>query len=253
MTAAAVRADRVTKRFRRHGRGASTLKSALVDAFRAPRAADRLTDPLRFDVLRDATFEIARGETVGVIGRNGAGKTTLLRLVAKILRPDSGTIEVTGRVAALLELGAGFHPELTGRENVVVNGIVLGLSRAEIRDRMDRIAEFAEVGDHLDAPVRTYSTGLAMRLAFAVAVHVQADVLLVDEVLAVGDEGFRRKCLEAMRLLMRDGRTTTVLVSHDLDLVASVCDRVLVVEAPRVDAWDDPALGVAHLRGRLLP
>ena len=242
--AVAVRLDRLTKRFRR-SRPVSThttLKTALVEgAKRLGRGARAPVPADRFEVLSEISFEIARGETMGIIGRNGAGKTTLLKLIAGIYRPDAGRVQVSGRVAALLELGAGFHPDFTGRENITVSGIVLGLSKREVRARFDRIVDFAGIGDFLDAPVRTYSAGMYMRLAFSVAVHVDPDVLLVDEILAVGDEAFQRKSRAVMDERMRSGRRTTVLVSHDLDVIQDVCHRVVLLAPPHAQVFDRPA------------
>jgi lipopolysaccharide transport system ATP-binding protein len=250
----AIRAEKVTKRFRRYRALAphTTLKTAVVDWLRRRRAAhDRLTDPNRFDVLRDVSFEIAKGETVGIIGRNGAGKSTLLKMIAGIYKPDAGRIDVEGRVAALVELGAGFHPDFSGRENVEINGIILGLSRKEVRERFDAIVRFADIGDFIDAPVRTYSSGMFMRLAFSVAIHVEPDVLLIDEVLAVGDEAFQAKCRAVVEERIRSGRQTTLIVSHDLALVASLCHRVIVLDPPRAETFADPAAGIARFRALL--
>jgi ABC-type polysaccharide/polyol phosphate transport system ATPase subunit len=185
------------------------------------------------------SFTVRRGETVGVVGQNGAGKSTLLQLLAGTLAPTTGTCEVRGRIAALLELGAGFHPEFTGRENVYLAAAVLGLSRAEIDRRFDAIAAFADVGDFIDAPVKTYSTGMYVRLAFAVAVSVEPDVLLVDEALAVGDQRFQAKCLAHMRGIQERG-ATILLVSHSVEQVRRFCDRALWLDGGRL-VLDGPA------------
>src|SRR5690606_20091090 len=183
----------VTKLYRRYGgRQFSTLKSALLSG----SITAHLKPSETFQALQDVSFTVPRGQTLGVIGRNGSGKSTALKLVAGITKPTSGTVRVDGRISALIELGAGFHPEISGRENVFINGIMLGLSRREIQQRFDEIVEFAELEEFIDAPVKTYSSGMYMRLGFAVAIHVDPDVLLVDEVLAVGDEGFTHKCLD---------------------------------------------------------
>src|SRR5438067_7092702 len=181
----AIELTNVTKIYRRYtGRQFSTLKSALLQ-----RSLMRDLQPSEtFPALTDVSFTVARGSTYGIIGRNGSGKSTALKLVAGITKPTSGTVEVQGRISALIELGAGFHPEISGRENVYINGIMLGLSRREIHERFDEIVDFAELREFIDAPVKTYSSGMYMRLGFAVAIHVDPDVLLVDEVLAVGDE-----------------------------------------------------------------
>jgi ABC-type polysaccharide/polyol phosphate transport system ATPase subunit len=253
VNAPAIHAHALTKRFRRPGpRGADTLKSSVISALRASVDRDRRrADEDRFDVLRDVCCDVAVGETVGLVGRNGSGKTTFLRLVAGILRPDEGTLVVRGRVAPVLELGAGFHPELSGRENAFINCVVLGLKRREARGRLAAIEEFAQIGEFFDAPVRTYSTGMHARLAFSSALHVDPDVLLIDEVLAVGDESFRGRCLDALRTRMSRGDRTTVLVTHDLDLVPRVCGRVLVVDPPSVTAFDDCGAGIARLRASM--
>ena len=254
--ATAIRVDQVTKRFRKYRAIAphTTLKTALVEWVRAWRKRrNRLTDPNRFDVIRDVSFEVARGETFGIIGRNGAGKSTLLKMIAGIYRPDAGTIVTEGRVAALIELGAGFHPDFTGRENVLINGIILGLSRREVRERFDRIVAFAEIGEFIDAPVRTYSSGMFMRLGFSVAIHVEPDILLIDEVLAVGDEAFQKKCRAAIEERIASRRQTTLIVSHDLEMVAALCHRVLLLDPPRAIVFDEPRQAVAEFRKLLAP
>jgi ABC-type polysaccharide/polyol phosphate transport system ATPase subunit len=178
------------------------------------------------DVLKGVSFDIHKGECVSVIGKNGAGKSTLLALLARVYKPTSGTIEMRGRIAPLLELGAGFHPDLSGRENVFFNGIILGLTRKEIASRLDAIVDFSEVKQHIDAPVRTYSSGMLARLGFAVAVHVDADILLVDEVLSVGDLEFEEKCFNRINEF-RDNGGTIFFVSHNLDAVRRVSDRCM--------------------------
>ncbi len=185
-----------------------------------------------FLALEGVDLEVARGETVGVIGPNGSGKSTLLKLVAGILRPTSGTITRNGRVTALIELGAGFHPEISGRENAVINGMMLGLSKAEVQRRLPAIAEFAGIGEFIDEPVKTYSSGMYVRLGFAVAVAADPEILVVDEILAVGDEAFGHKCLDRIGQLQRQG-TAILLVSHDLSLVGSLAHRALYLRAGR--------------------
>ena len=247
----AVRLERVTKRFRKYRPHAphTTLKTALVEAARGwIRRPGWKAGPERFDVIRDASLVIERGETVGLIGRNGAGKTTLLRMIAGIYRPDEGRLTVSGRVAALLELGAGFHPDFTGRENVMLIGIVHGLSKREVRERFDRIVDFSGIGEFVEAPVRTYSAGMFMRLAFSVAIHVEPDILLIDEILSVGDEAFQRKSRAVIESRIRSRRQTTVLVSHDLGAVEALCDRVLLLDPPRVILFDRPTDAVSEFR-----
>ncbi len=246
-----VRVDHVTKRFRKYRAIAphTTLKTAFVEWARqwwVPNG--RLTDPNRFDVIRDVSFDIERGETIGLIGRNGAGKSTLLKLIAGIYKPDAGRIEVNGRLAALIELGVGFHPDFTGRENVLISGVILGLSKQEVRARFDRIVAFAEIGDFIDAPVRTYSSGMFMRLAFSLAIHVEPDILLIDEILGVGDEAFQRKCLEVIETRIRSQRHTTVIVSHNLGLIASLCHRVVLINPPGALVYDEPGGAIAEFR-----
>jgi ABC-type polysaccharide/polyol phosphate transport system ATPase subunit len=182
---------------------------------------------------------VPRGQTLGVIGRNGSGKSTMLKLVAGITKPTSGTVRVDGRISALIELGAGFHPEISGRENVFINGIMLGLTKREVARRFDDIVEFAELQDFIDAPVKTYSSGMYMRLGFAVAIHVDPDVLLVDEVLAVGDEGFTHKCLDKFAEFKRRGKTI-LLVTHSLGLVERFCDEALWLDSGRIKGSGDP-------------
>jgi ABC-type polysaccharide/polyol phosphate transport system ATPase subunit len=180
----------------------------------------------RLQVLRGISFDVQRGECVGIIGRNGAGKSTLLSLMSRIYLPTSGTIEMRGRVAPLLELGAGFHGDLTGLENIFVNGMILGISKRELSERLDSIIEFAELYNHIDAPVRTYSSGMSARLGFAIAVHVDADILLVDEVLAVGDYEFRAKCARKIDKLKSEGKTI-VVVSHASPDIERLADRCI--------------------------
>lgn len=178
--------------------------------------------------LRDISFDVAKGECLGIVGRNGAGKSTLLQIIAGTLTPTSGSIEVNGRVAALLELGSGFNPEFTGRENVLLNGAILGLSEQEIAERFDAIASFADIGDFLDQPVKTYSSGMTLRLAFSVMAHVDADVLIIDEALAVGDAFFTQKCMRFLRNFMKE--KTVIFVSHDTNAVCSLCTRAIFLQ-----------------------
>jgi ABC-type polysaccharide/polyol phosphate transport system ATPase subunit len=228
---------KVSKIYRRysHRRQFATLKSALLS-----RSLVRDLKPDEtFAAVREVTLQVPRGRTLGVIGRNGSGKSTLLKLVAGITKPTIGTVHVNGRISALIELGAGFHPEISGRENVFINGIMLGLSKREIARRFDEIVEFAELQDFIDAPVKTYSSGMYMRLGFAVAIHVDPEVLLVDEVLAVGDEGFTHKCLDKFAEFKRRGKTI-LLVTHALGLVERFCDEALWMDAGTMKAMGDP-------------
>lgn len=186
-----------------------------------------------FWALRDVSFDVKRGETVGIVGRNGAGKSTLLKLLSRITEPTSGRIEIDGRVAALLEVGTGFHNELTGRENIYLNGTILGMKRAEITRRLDEIVAFAEVEQFLDTPVKRYSSGMTLRLAFAVAAHLNPDILIVDEVLAVGDAAFQKKCLGKMEGAAKEGRTV-FFVSHNMPAITRLCERAILLEEGRL-------------------
>jgi ABC-type polysaccharide/polyol phosphate transport system ATPase subunit len=226
----------VSKIYRRYGgRRFSTLKSALLQ-----RSILRDLRPSEtFPALTGVTFTVPKGSTYGVIGRNGSGKSTALKLVAGITKPTSGLVRVDGRISALIELGAGFHPEISGRENVFINGIMLGLTKREVQERFDEIVDFAELREFIDAPVKTYSSGMYLRLGFAVAIHVNPDVLLVDEVLAVGDEGFTHKCLDKFAEFRRRGKTI-LLVTHSLSLVERFCDEALWLDEGRAMSHGDP-------------
>lgn len=223
----AIRVEGLSKFFRRTSSGHQmrTLKSALLQG--------NLAFGLRADesipAVQDVSFRVGHGEAVGLIGSNGSGKSTLLKIVAGILKPTSGRLEVNGRVAALIELGAGFHPEISGRENIYINGAVLGLSRREIDERYDSIVEFSGLANFIDEPVKNYSSGMYVRLGFAVAIHTDPDVLMVDEVLSVGDEAFAHRCLRRIQEFLARGRTL-LLVSHSLDLIELVCDRAIWLE-----------------------
>lgn len=216
---------------------------ASVKEYAIRRLAGRI-EANEFVALRGVDLSIRPGERVGVIGRNGAGKSTLLRLIARVRRPTSGRVVVNGRVAPLLELGIGFHSELTGRENVILQGALLGFSRSEMLGRMQAIAAFAELEGFLDAPLRTYSTGMTARLAFAIATDVDPDILLVDEALSVGDEGFKVRCLERMRSFRERGKTF-LFVSHSLSEVVETCQRAIWIAEGRVER-DGPAAGVCE-------
>ena len=233
----AIEVSRVSKIYRRfsHRKQFATLKSALLSR----SLIKNLRPDETFTALNDVSLRVPRGTTLGVIGRNGSGKSTLLKLVAGITKPSSGTVTVDGRISALIELGAGFHPEISGRENVFINGIMLGLTRREVTQRFDEIVEFAEMKEFIDAPVKTYSSGMYMRLGFAVAIHVDPDVLLVDEVLAVGDEGFTHKCLDKFGEFKRRGKTI-LLVTHSLGMVERFCDEALWLDAGRIKGSGDP-------------
>jgi ABC-type polysaccharide/polyol phosphate transport system ATPase subunit len=233
----AVVAQDVAKVYRRflHKNQFKTLKSALLTGSLLSDLAPDQT----FTALHDVSFTVPKGCTFGVIGENGSGKSTLLKLMAGITKPTRGRLSVEGRISALIELGAGFHPEISGRENVAINGIMLGLTRREVDERFEEIVDFAELRAFIDAPVKTYSSGMYARLGFAVAIHVNPDVLLIDEVLAVGDESFTRKCLDKIGEFRRRGKTI-LIVTHSLGLVEKMCDDVLWLRSGTVADQGDP-------------
>jgi lipopolysaccharide transport system ATP-binding protein len=245
MSETMLRIDGVSKRFRK-GELFDSLRDALpalVWRF-AGRSSRGGKGPQEFWALRDVSFSVGRGEVLGIIGHNGAGKSTILKLLSGVLRPTAGTIKVNGSLAALIEVGAGFHPDLTGRENIYLNGAIFGLSRAEITRKFDQIVEFSGLAEFLDTPVKRYSTGMYARLGFAVAAHVDSDILLVDEVLSVGDYLFQNKCMERMKEI-RDRGTAIVFVSHNLDAVATFCSRVILLDHGRIVKEGDPQAIVA--------
>ena len=197
-----------------------------------------------FWALKDVSFDVKRGEVLGIIGRNGAGKSTLLKILSRITEPSAGRVAIKGRVASLLEVGTGFHPELTGRENIYLNGAILGMTRAEVRHKFDEIVDFAEVEQFLDTPVKRYSSGMYVRLAFAVAAHLEPDILVVDEVLAVGDYQFQNKCLGKMKNVSEVANRTVIFVSHDLAAIESLTTRALLIEGGRINFAGDSGLAV---------
>ena len=225
MIAGRILVDRASRTFRVYPKAQRTLKDVFVSRGRA-----RVRE---VQALRDISIAVEPGEAVGLVGRNGSGKTTLLRLISGIIRPTSGRVEAGGRIASLLELGAGFHPDFTGRENVYLNGSIHGLTRGRVREVMDEIVAFAELERFIDLPVRTYSSGMFMRLGFSVAAHIQSDVLLLDEVFAVGDEQFQRKCFGKVAEFKHRGGTI-VFVSHDAQAVERLCDRAVLLRAGEV-------------------
>lgn len=256
MSTLAVRAEGLGKQYA-IGRSAgpakfrySTLRESLLTSLRqiGRRSA---TPPPTFWALRDVSFEVKTGEVVGIIGRNGAGKSTLLKILSRITEPTTGQAEVFGRVGSLLEVGTGFHPELTGRENVFLNGAILGMPRRDIARKFDEIVAFAEIGDFLDTAVRHYSSGMYMRLAFSVAAHLEPDVLVVDEVLAVGDVAFQQKCLGKMEQVSSEGRTV-LFVSHNMAAITRLCSRALLLDQGHIvaDGTSTEVVG-AYLQGAL--
>ena len=242
MSRAAIRVTKLSKQYRLGARAREQesfremLTSALVAPFRRLQASGpEDADGEALWALRDVTFEVSSGEVVGIIGRNGAGKSTLLKILSRITEPSAGRVEITGRVSSLLEVGTGFHPELTGRENILLNGAILGMSRREIMAKFDDIVAFAEIERFLDTPVKRYSSGMYVRLAFAVAAHLEPDVLIIDEVLTVGDVGFQEKCIRRMDELRRRN-FTILLVSHNLAQVSALCNRSILLESGSVAA-----------------
>jgi ABC-type polysaccharide/polyol phosphate transport system ATPase subunit len=236
----AVVVQEVTKSFRLTSHRVRDLKTAILHPFRSALPAQ---EP--FWALQGISLEVPRGQSLGIIGSNGSGKSTLLRTLAGITQPTSGKVEVRGRIAALLELGAGFHAQITGRENAILNAVLLGLSLKEAREHLNEIIAFAELEDFIDEPMRTYSQGMFLRLGFAVAVHVHPEVLLVDEVLAVGDAEFQEKCFGHIEELRRRG-VTIVVVSHDLPAVERFTDRVVLMDRGRIVADGEPSKIIKH-------
>lgn len=233
---AAVRFDRVTKSFPRHA-GHLLLRQRLVNWVNRRHRE-------RFEALADVSFEVPQGECLGIIGPNGAGKSTVLNLITGLCLPSSGSVTVEGKVAALLDLGSGFHPDLTGEENIRINAALLGLTRRQTREQFDGIVRFADIGGAIHEPLRTYSAGMVMRLAFAVAINVDPDILIVDEVIGVGDQAFVGKCVERIEGFRRAGKTM-ICVSHSLELISSLCDRVIWLDHGRI-VMDGPATAVIH-------
>ncbi len=245
-----IRVENLSKQYRlgaRKNRN-STLLDSIAGSFRAPFANLKnraRSDKNIFWALKDVSFEVAPGEVVGIIGRNGAGKSTLLKILSRITRPTSGEIVLRGRVESLLEVGTGFHSELTGRENIFLNGAILGMRRGEIARKFDEIVEFAEVEKFLDTPVKHYSSGMYVRLAFAVAAHLEPEILIVDEVLAVGDSEFQNKCLGKMDEVSKSGRTI-LFVSHQMGTIAQLCQRTILLEKGAVAMNDKTAVVIEH-------
>jgi lipopolysaccharide transport system ATP-binding protein len=244
---AAVRFHEVAKYYPTSNIASGGVKQLILHL---PQYIAALSQRKLFCALDDVSFEVHRGECLGIIGRNGSGKSTTLGLIAGVLKPSRGTVETQGKIAPLLELGAGFHPELSGRDNILLNGILLGLTRARVMEHMDQIIAFSELENFIDQPLRTYSTGMIARLGFSVAVHLEPDILLVDEVLAVGDAAFQAKCLKRMAEF-RAGKVTMIFVTHDLTDVENICDRAMLLEAGQVHKIGNPADVVREYRKRL--
>jgi len=217
--------DDVTKDFRVYKDKSNTLKAFILSNSRNRYTLHR--------VLDNVNLTIAKGEAVGLIGKNGCGKSTTLKLINKIIYPDKGSISVNGKLSSLIELGAGFHPDMSGRENIYINASIFGLSKKEVDKRIEEIIAFSELSQYIDNPVRTYSSGMYMRLAFSVAIYVDAEILLIDEILAVGDEAFQRKCFSKLKEIKANG-TTIVIVSHSMDQIKSICDRVVWLEDGKI-------------------
>src|SRR5215469_13462721 len=253
MSDIAIRVERLSKQYeigaakRRHDTLRDLLTEAVKSVFsrnaRPPRRKETIW------ALKDVSFEIRVGEVVGIIGRNGAGKSTLLKILCRITEPTEGEAKIHGRVASLLEVGTGFHSELTGRENIYLNGSILGMKRAEIDHKFDEIVAFSEVERFIDTPVKRYSSGMYVRLAFAVAAHLEPEILIVDEVLAVGDTEFQRKCLGKMDEVSRKEGRTVLFVSHNLAAIAEMADRALLIDAGSVAASGDPHETISRYMG----
>jgi lipopolysaccharide transport system ATP-binding protein len=243
----AIALQRVTKHFQKRSKRneITTLKSEVVRLLKGQR---KVVEPAtHIEALKGVDLRVPKGATMGIVGRNGSGKSTLLKLVTGIYAPTSGTVTVNGRISALLELGAGFHPDFTGRENILINGIILGMSRAEVKARVEQIIEFAELGEFIDEPVRTYSSGMFMRLAFAVATHVDPEILIIDEILSVGDEHFQRKSSAKMNEFRQSGKTI-LFVTHDLSRIETWCDSAVWIDGGTTRMVGDPRQVVAAYR-----
>ena len=247
----AIQVEKLGKRYRIGGKQEAyrTLRESLVSAAQAPfrklAGNDRRNGRKEFWALQDISFKVQTGEVLGIIGRNGAGKSTLLKILSRITYPSTGRAEISGRVGSLLEVGTGFHFELTGRENIYLNGAVLGMKKAEIQRKFDEIVEFAGIEAFLDTPVKRYSSGMFMRLAFSVAAHLEQEILIVDEVLAVGDAAFQKKCLSKMENVASQGRTV-LFVSHSMPAILSLCGRVLLLDEGKLVLQGEPSYVVQH-------
>ncbi|MEZ4722851.1 MAG: ABC transporter ATP-binding protein [Flavobacteriales bacterium] len=236
-----IEVENLSKRYKLGSHKSDTLRG-LLSSWRFSQEKES------FLALDNVSFSVSQGETVGVIGRNGAGKSTLMKIISKITKPTSGQVKIYGRVSSLLEVGTGFHPELTGRENIFLNGSILGMTRAEIKNRFDEIVDFSGISEFLDTPVKHYSSGMYVRLAFAVAAHLEPEVLIVDEVLAVGDVDFQRKCFDKMQDVGKSGRTV-LLVSHNMEAIERICERTIVLDHGKNVFTGDVAQGISVYSG----
>ena len=241
-----IRLENITQRFRVIQERPDTLRELFSKFF---RQESRYRD---FDAVKNVTFEVPHGQTLGLIGRNGSGKSTLLKIIAGVYRPTTGKVEVKGSLAPLIELGTGFHHDLTGRENILLNGLLMGYSKREMQEREKGIIEFAGVGDFIDAPVKQYSSGMYLRLAFTVATEIDPDILLIDEILAVGDAPFQQKCIDRMQSFRQAGKTI-LFVSHSMPQVAQLCDRVILLEQGAIMADGQPDEVIAAYEGSMAP
>ena len=243
MSETIIKIDHVSKEYRLGAIGGGTLRGDLQSWWAKVRGKDdpnlqigktAYTGNEKFLALDDVSFEVKKGEALGIIGHNGAGKSTLLKLLSRVTAPTKGTIGYNGRIASMLEVGTGFHPELTGRENVYMNGAILGMTKAEINRKFDQIVEFAEMEKFIDTPVKRYSSGMYVKLAFAVAAHLDSEIMIMDEVLAVGDMSFQKKCLDKMRDVSTNGGRTILYVSHNMNTIRQLCDRCIVLDKGKV-------------------
>ena len=256
MSESVIRVENLGKRYQIGSRQEAygTLRDAIAAAAQAPlrklHKSSSRSDPQDFWALRDISFEVKQGEVLGIIGRNGAGKSTLLKILARVTSPSTGRAEISGRIGSLLEVGTGFHFELTGRENIYLNGAILGMRKTEIEQKFDKIVEFAEIEQFLDTPVKRYSSGMYMRLAFAVAAYLEPEILIVDEVLAVGDIQFQKKCLGKMQDVARSDGRTVLFVSHNMDAVKRLCSKCILLEDGQLTDLGTSAEIVAHYLSR---
>ncbi len=241
-----IRLENITQRFRVIQERPDTLRELFAKFF---RHESHYRD---FDAVKNVSFDVPHGQMLGLIGRNGSGKSTLLKIIAGVYRPTAGKVEVTGSLAPLIELGAGFHHDLTGRENILLNGLLMGYSKRQMLEREERIIEFAEIGDFIDSPVKQYSSGMYMRLAFSVATEIDPDILLIDEILAVGDAPFQQKCVQRMRNFRQVGKTI-VFVSHSMDQVARLCDRAILIDQGTIMADGPPEEVIAVYQSSMAP